>query len=93
MSLRNEERDSYAGMCLAAPNAFVAAELVFGGTYRLATPEEIAVEEERQRVERERILAQDAASRSQGTTVQVPADALRESIAKLGIQLAKSTGK
>jgi hypothetical protein len=85
ISVDNEDRGSFAGQVVEV-NPWLASELCFAGTHRLATDEEIKGEQARREQKQREILAEDRARRSQSTVVQVSPDALRAAIAGLGIK-------
>jgi hypothetical protein len=88
ISVWNEEKGSYGGQVSEA-NPWLASEVIYNGTHRLATEDEIRGEEQRRQQQREEILLEDRARRSNSTVIQVSPDALREAIAGLGIKDGK----
>ena len=88
ISVRNEEKDSYAGQVVEA-NPWLSSELIFAGTHRLSTDEEIKGEQLRRERKREELLSEDRARQSKGTTIQVSPEALRAAIAEIGLKPAK----
>jgi hypothetical protein len=85
VSVDNLEKGSRGGMVILA-RPYLAAELLFAGTHRLATDEEWNAYSVEQDKRRSQIEEEARASATKGTRVNVPAEALAAAIAALTSQ-------